>query len=1106
MANNTCAMPPELYQGDNTTKDFSFSFPYIKKEDIVVFLWDDKTNEYQICTDVGNVNSCSTNPVSPTEYYFKSAVEISFCQAPGLPDPDRTNTFSNVIIGRLVDICAMIAYFYPGTSIRAQDLNNNFNQILLALQDVESKVYIALGELTIVVEQIEGLIRADAMQDAPYPVWDDKSIGTAGADVRYFSTLVQTSTPNSSYHYEVGKTWFKNDDDGQLFIWDGTKWDRIARDAAYKEVIDLNEQRTGEPVSDDSIFTSAASAERFDTFVQKGTPSRTDYEVGKTWLKNDDDGQLFIWDGSSWDRIGRDAAYKEVIDLAEQRAGEPVSDDSIFTSSASAERFDTFVQTDTPLRTDYEVGKTWLQNDVDKTLSVWDGKSWVGVASGGTFTTQPTTIYVDSVNGNDTNDGHRIINPMRTIKAAVAQANTVTSEVTTNVVSATYDNLTGLATFVTSGSHGCYVGTELTMTPQTWSCDNGQLTFPEAGDPKRFVTKLLSPTSFEVQMEPSTKVHTYVSGGTITGQKGFLGDGWIIICAPGVYQEQAPISIQARNLSIVGASIRSTFIHPTTATQYETLFLADSGFYLTQFTIAGIKASGTRGNSTVDPDPTTGLPETQGWVVGFRPGCIIRKSPYIQNCTNFSDESIDNDNFDPNNLQGEAGDVGSGPTGGGIICDGAVPAIESPLRSFVVDAFTQIALAGPGILCTNNGYAQLVSFFGTFCWYHAKARNGGQLNLSNCTTDFGEYGLIADGKSVDPVVIGSVSGNYPANVSGPVNTKTELVITGLTAQSNFKSNQPGPTQVVTIGSQTYMVYKSTKVVNGECTITLLNPNPAQRNQDLGLIDAINNGETAEFRLQSYISTGGHTFEFVGSGTDYRAHPDYGGQAIEANQYLEVGGTGTNSKFNGGKVWLSATDEEGNFKVGDAFEVDQKTGFVTIDPTSVSINLIADQTPDLGGDLDVNGYKIVGDRNGNDGDIVLEVNSNSTIDLETTSAVKIPVGTEAQRPTSPETGMIRFNTEEEEYEGWNGKEWDALGGLDPALIGTSPEQIPVNGYLGKQAFVDEVGTVRPYFASSGFYSAPQTGGDIQFRYVSDTSIQLVMKGLDGTIRSTTLTLS
>ena len=44
-----------------------------------------------------------------------------------------------------------------------------------------------------------------------------------------------------------------------------------------------------------------------------------------------------------------------------------------------------------------------------------------------------------------------------------------------------------------------------------------------------------------------------------------------------------------------------------------------------------------------------------------------------------------------------------------------------------------------------------------------------------------------------------------------------------------------------------------------------------------------------FYLQSYISTGGHTFEFVGSGTDYDAHPDLGGEGNVNNQAVELGG-------------------------------------------------------------------------------------------------------------------------------------------------------------------------------------------------------------------------
>ena len=462
------------------------------------------------------------------------------------------------------------------------------------------------------------------------------------------------------------------------------------------------------------------------------------------------------------------------------------------------------------------------------------------------------------------------------------------------------------------------------------------------------------------------------------------GAGTTIILSPGVYREELPLTIPKDDVSIIGQGLRSCFIQPKlqgndavnysvnnpTPSETTTMFLCRSGTLLQNITFVGMKASGARGstaNNNPDPDPTYGLPPNQGWCAGFVSGCVIRKSPYIQNCTSFNDSDIDNSqDYDPQNYTnsgGLGGDTDSDPTGGGILCDGSVPAANSPLRSFVVDSFTQVNLNGPGILCTNNAYAQLVSFFGTFCYYHAKSLNGGQLNLSNCTSDFGTYGLIADGKSTSAVITGQVVGSYAAgSPNNDPNTKVVLTVDNLASQGNFQTNQPGPTQLVTIGSQTYMILQATPVSNNTCDITLLNPNANQRNLDDGLIDAINNGVTASFYLQSYISTGGHTFEFVGSGTNYSAHPDFGGQAIAANQYKELGGTGTNSTFNGGKVWLSATDEEGNFKVGDTFAVDQKTGFVTIDPTSVASSVVSDLTPQLGGNLDLNNRDIEGTGN------------------------------------------------------------------------------------------------------------------------------------------------
>ena len=90
-------------------------------------------------------------------------------------------------------------------------------------------------------------------------------------------------------------------------------------------------------------------------------------------------------------------------------------------------------------------------------------------------------------------------------------------------------------------------------------------------------------------------------------------------------------------------------------------------------------------------------------------------------------------------------------TGGGIEVDGDKCAPNSPIRSMVVDSFTQVNLGGPGCHVRRDGYAQLVSFFGTFCTFHVKADSGGQANLSGGgTSDFGDQGLVADGFSKVP--------------------------------------------------------------------------------------------------------------------------------------------------------------------------------------------------------------------------------------------------------------------------------------------------------------------------------------------------------------------
>lgn len=49
--------------------------------------------------------------------------------------------------------------------------------------------------------------------------------------------------------------------------------------------------------------------------------------------------------------------------------------------------------------------------------------------------------------------------------------------------------------------------------------------------------------------------------------------------------------------------------------------------------------------------------------------------------------------------------------------------------------------------------------------------------------------------------------------------------------------------------------------------------------------------------------------------------------------------------------------------------------------------------------------------------------------DSTGAIVIPVGTTAQRPSSPVAGMMRFNSETNQFEGYNGSTWGQLGGAE-----------------------------------------------------------------------------
>ncbi len=175
--------------------------------------------------------------------------------------------------------------------------------------------------------------------------------------------------------------------------------------------------------------------------------------------------------------------------------------------------------------------------------------------------------------------------------------------------------------------------------------------------------------------------------------------GSVIKVSAGSYLENNPLIIPEQ-VSIVGDSLREVSVSPQNADQ--DLFYVSNGNYVAEMSYTGTLNSG-NAIFAFNPDQ-----------VGY-----FNQSPYIQNCTNFIPNSI------------------------GLKIDGS-KAI-GPLKSMVLDSYTQYNQGGIGCSITNEGYAQLVSLF-TICNDTAVfCGSGAACDLTNSNSSFGNYALVADG-------------------------------------------------------------------------------------------------------------------------------------------------------------------------------------------------------------------------------------------------------------------------------------------------------------------------------------------------------------------------
>ena len=106
------ATTSNTYTGNGSNKLFSITFPYLETSDIDVYL----NGTLQTIT---------------TQYIFANATTIEFVTAPA--------NGATILLDRSTDDSALQATFFPGSSIKASDLNDDFDQVLYIAQETANE-------------------------------------------------------------------------------------------------------------------------------------------------------------------------------------------------------------------------------------------------------------------------------------------------------------------------------------------------------------------------------------------------------------------------------------------------------------------------------------------------------------------------------------------------------------------------------------------------------------------------------------------------------------------------------------------------------------------------------------------------------------------------------------------------------------------------------------------------------------------------------------------------------------------------------------------------------------------------------------------------------
>ena len=216
-------------------------------------------------------------------------------------------------------------------------------------------------------------------------------------------------------------------------------------------------------------------------------------------------------------------------------------------------------------------------------------------------------------------------------------------------------------------------------------------------------------------------------------------DPTVITVGPGKYETEGNLDMPPS--CVIRCIYRTVTVNPKPGFEVNNVFRMSSNCFIEGFLFEGWQL-----DSLVNP--------TKGFAVCFRPDAIITRAPYIHKVGVRTNPywgqvppPLDRENANP--LVG----VGAGVA----LADGAVCSPYSIYPNIMTWGATPVSHNGIGYCAKNGALINAVNAISLWAHKHFLAQSGGQIVLSACSTQFGDYTMIAEGSrqliypySVDP--------------------------------------------------------------------------------------------------------------------------------------------------------------------------------------------------------------------------------------------------------------------------------------------------------------------------------------------------------------------